>query len=196
MVKEFRKPDVKAARCRSKAPRIVNKDFLNALFEKHPELASMNISDIKEVIKLFHEKLWNHVITNRDGIELPEQLGVIFLGTCNSPKKYNVNYGESIKNDHPIRHRNFESDSYLAKIFYTNYSSKYNFKYRSLWMFEATRAFKRAVAKTYPENWKIFIQVENGRNISKYVKKSKKKDYFIKQSSKPIDDNYDEFAID
>lgn len=196
MLKEFRKPDVKAPRCRPGATRIVSNSFLEDLANRHPETKGMKIADVNKILQTMHGKMWDHAVNNRDGVELFEQLGFVFVGTCNSPKKYNVDYGNSIKNDTTLRHRNFESDNYLAKIFYTNFASKYKFKNRELWMFEATRSFKRAVAKVYPEKWKLFVQVENGRNISRYMNLARKNAFIQKRSLLPVEDTYDEFNLD
>lgn len=56
---------------------------------------------------------------------------------------------------------NLDTDGKLAKIFYTNLSTKYRFKNRELWQFKAVRQFKRTVAEVYLSNgintllWKI-----------------------------------------
>jgi hypothetical protein len=196
MLKKFRKPDVKAPRCRPGASRLVNKTFLDELASCHPETKDLGIADVNKILQTMHGKMWDHAANYRDGIELFEQLGFVFVGTCNSPKKYNVDYGNSIKNGSTLRHRNFESDNYLAKIFYTNFASKYKFKNRDMWMFEPTRAFQRTVSKIYPEKWKIFVQVENNRNISRYIEKAMKSSFIKKRSMLPVDDNYDEFNLD
>ena len=171
MLKEFRKPDVKAPRCRPGASRLINTAFVKNLAERYPETKNLKIADVNKILQVMHGKMWDHAVNNRDGVELFEQLGYVFVGTCNSPKKYNTDYGNSIKQGTTIRHRNFESDNYLAKIFYTNFASKYKFKNRELWMFQPTRAFQRTVSKIYPEKWKIFLQVENNKHFSLYRKK-------------------------
>lgn len=196
MLKEFRKPDVKAPRCRPGASRLVNKSFLDELASRYPETKDLGLAGVNKILQTMHGKMWDHAANNRDGIELFEQLGYVFVGTCNSPKKYNVDYGNSIKNGTTLRHRNFESDNYLAKIFYTNFASKYKFKNRELWMFEPTRAFQRTVSKVYPEKWKLFVQVENNRNISRYIERNIKSAYIKKQSLLPVDAEYDEFNLD
>lgn len=196
MIRDFKKPDVKAPRCRPKAQKLVNKEFIKELAKKHPECKGMSTKQINDILALFHGKLWNHAVNNRDGVELPEGLGYIFVGTCSSAKKYNTDFGNSIRNDLRYRHKNYESDSYLAKIFYTNFASKYKFKNRELWMFKATRLFKRKVAKEYPEKWKMYIQVESGRMISKYLKSMGKNNFFKKRSENyELDESYNEFDL-
>ena len=180
MMKEFKKPDLNAPRCRVGAHKIVSLNFLKEFKEKYPQYQDLSIEQCKEILKIFHRKLWDHALRNRDGIELPESLGYIFLGTCRSAKKYNTDYGNSIKNNRRSRHTNFESDNYLAKIFYTNFASKYKFRSREMWYFKAFRDFSRSVPEVYRNNWKIYIQVESGRNLSRYMKGVRKSNYFRK----------------
>lgn len=196
MIKEFKKPDLNAPRCRGKVHTVLNQKFLNEFIEKYPEYKAFNMTDARAILSNFHEKLWDHATNSRDGVELPENLGYLFIGTCFSPKKYNTDFGNSIKNETRLRHRNFESDNFLAKIFYTNYAAKYKFKNRELWVFDAIRNFKRAVAKAYPNNWKMYVQVENGIHITNYLKKTRKDNWMRHQKETfVIDDLYNEFDL-
>ena len=196
MIREFKKPDLNAPRCRSGAPKIINLNFLKEFVEKYPQYKDLSIEQAHQILRIFHGKLWDHALKNRDGIELPEGLGFVFLGTCFPAKKYNADYGNFIKNNIRSRHKNFESDNYLAKIFYTNFANKYKFKNRELWSFTAIRDFKRGVAPIYRENWKIYVQVENGKNISKYMKKIKKIEYIKKiGETYKVSSSYNEFDL-
>ena len=197
MIKEFRKPDLKAPRCRQQIHTVLNNKFIEEFTTKHPKYKDLKMSDIRKILNTFHGKLWDHALHNRDGVELPEHLGYIFIGTCSSPKVYNTDFGKSIKNN-DIRYRlkNFESDNYLAKIFYTNFSTKYKFKNRMLWRFTAVRDFKSSVSKVYPDNWKKYVQVENGKNISKYLNSYYKEQWIEKQINDfVIDPLYNEFDL-
>jgi hypothetical protein len=195
-MKDFKKPDLNAPRCRESIHQILSNDFVKKFIEKYPQYAHLTLKDVRLILNTFHGKLWNHVVHNREGIELPEGLGYIFLGTCFSAKKYNTDFGNSIKSENLLRHRNFESDNFLAKIFYTNYANKYKFRNRELWVFKAHRDFKRAVAPSYKENWKIFLQVENGKHITKYLKTVFKNDWVKKvQSNFVVDPLYNEFDL-
>jgi hypothetical protein len=196
MIKQFKKPDLTAPRCRQANHTVLNKKFLEEFAEKNPKYKNINMTDVRKILNTFHGQIWDHALHNRDGVELPESLGYVFIGTCFSPKKYNTNFGESIKSEVTIRHRNFESDNFLAKIFYTNYANKYKFKNRELWTFSAIRDFKRGVARVYPEKWKMYLQVENGKHITKYLKKYFKNNWFKKNEENfVIDPLYNEFDL-
>lgn len=197
MIKDFNKPDLNAPRCREKVKSHISQSFLNEFIEKYPQYKDLSYADVRKILSTFHGKLWNHAVHNRDGVELPEGLGFIFIGTCQAAKSYVVDYGTSLEYDQKIRHRNFESDNHLAKIFYTNFASKYKFKYREMWKFVGTRDFKRSVAKVYPEKWKMYVQAEANKNISRYVKQYLRSQAISKKvENLEIDDTYNEFNLD
>jgi len=166
----FKKSDLNAPRFRSKSMNILNKELYDKFIEKYPQHKNLEIKKFKNIIKTFNGNLWKGVIDNREGIELPESLGYIFIGTCDKPDKINPNYKDSIKYGKLVTHRNWESDNYLAKIFYTNYSLKYRFKKRELWKFNPVRQFSRKVSKTYPELYSKYIYVKKGINVSNLLK--------------------------
>lgn len=204
MNREIKKPDLNAPRCRPSVHRIITKlnnnnatdhKFLQEFKALHPQYKLTN-DQANNILNVFHGKLWDHALKNRDGVELPEGLGFVFLGTCKPAKKYNVDYGAFLKDGIQVRHRNFESDSKLAKIFYTNFANKYKFRNREMWCFTATRDFKRAVPEVYRANWKIYVEVENGRNISNYMKRAAKNNYFKKLKENYVaDESYNEFDL-
>lgn len=197
MIKDFKKPDLNAPRCRENAHIIIGKEFLKEFVEKYPQYKDLSDKDVKKILKTFHGKMWDHALHNRDGVELPEGLGFIFVGTCQAAKTFVIDFATSLEYDQKMRHRNLASDNYLAKIFYTNFASKYKFKHREMWYFRGTRDFKRAVAKVYPEKWKMYVQVESGRNISKYVNAHRKTVHIEKKNDEfEIDPLYNEFDID
>jgi len=207
MNKELKKPDLKAPRCRSEVHniirRIANKQsssyahqFLKEFVEEYPQYKDFTNDQAVDILENFHGKMWNHALHNRDGIELPKNLGYIFLGTCQQAKTPGIDFGALIKDNIQKKHLNFESDNKLAKIFYTNFSTKYKFRNREMWSFTATREFKRAVAPVYRNNWKIYVEVENGRSISKNFKRAMKNQYFKnRDQTYELPSSYNEFDL-
>jgi hypothetical protein len=165
MATEFRRPDVKAPRFRQESLNITSKEFCVKFREKHPKHKSMSDTQIKDIIKAFNETLWETVIETRDGVQLPEGIGYIFIGTCQAAKSKNVDYAKSRKYGVPVSNNNWETDGKLAKIFYSSYASKYKFAFRECWSFTACRNFKRMVAKTYPENWTMYVQIDSNKKM-------------------------------
>ena len=74
-MREFRKPDLNAPRYRPKVYNVLSQDLLTQFKEKYPKYKDLSYQVFKDVIKKANEVLWNTVIENRDGVELPESLG-------------------------------------------------------------------------------------------------------------------------
>lgn len=157
---------------RFKAPRFnsLSPEVLQKLAKRHDCLVK-DTKKIKEIIVAANKAIANTVIDFRDGIELPDQLGHLFLGTCQPKVRKNVDFKTTENFRKVIQHRNWESDNYLAKIFYTNYGTKYKFKFHEIWGFKACRDFTSHVGRTYPENWKKYIQVDHTLKVSKLYRK-------------------------
>lgn len=60
-------------------------EFYNKFIEENPKYNTLTLEQFKDVIKTFNGLIWEGVIRERDGIQLPEQLGYIFIGSC--PKR-------------------------------------------------------------------------------------------------------------
>ena len=192
----IKKPDLNAPRYYPSMHVIAGRSFFNKFRKKFPQYKEYSDTKLKKVIDTYNKKLWESAIENRDGIELPEGLGHVFIGTCPSPRGFNTDMRNSINTGTRLRHRNFESDNYLAKIFYTSFASKYRFMHRRLWVFDGCRKFTRTVSATYPDNWKKYIQVDNFRYISKlYKKKVMANKYAAVRTDNSATDDYNEFDM-
>jgi hypothetical protein len=194
MTKEFRAPDVKAPRFRPETLNITNKEFFDKFREKHPKHSGISDLQIKEIIKAFNETLWETVIETRDGVQLPEGIGYIFIGTCQSAKGKNVDFAKSKKYGVAVSNNNWETDGKLAKIFYSSYASKYKFAFRECWSFTACRNFKRKVAKTYPENWTMYVQIDSNKKMREMYTAITMKNKILKEQAVKLK-TYNEFDL-
>jgi hypothetical protein len=166
----FRKPDLSAVRYRVKRQNIINDEYKTAFEKKHPNCKNFSRKELKKIITLFNTRLWQKVIEHRDGIELPEGLGNVFVGSCPRVEKENIDYGKSIKYGTKVTHKNYDTDGHVSKIFYTNYNVKYKIQDRKLWGFNACRYFKRAVTQAFKEDFKKYIVVDNTTKVSHLYK--------------------------
>ena len=164
-MKEFKSPDLTAPRYRPEVHTIMNKEFFESFKKKHPKYKDLDNVELRKIVKYFNNTLYQTVIDTRDGVQLPEQIGWLFIGTCQSPKKQNIDFVKSKKYGVAVTNKNWETDGKLAKIFFTSYALKHKMKNREFWGFVACREFKRTVAKTYPENWNMYLVVEPTRKI-------------------------------
>jgi hypothetical protein len=193
-MREFKKPDLKAPRFRPEAYNVLNKEYFERFKEKYPKYKNLDNKKIKDIIKVFNQTLYNTVINTRDGIQLPDQIGWLFIGTCQQSKKQNVDFVKSKKYGVTVTNNNWDTDGKLAKIFFTNYALKHKMKNREFWSFIACRDFKRSVAKNYPENWNMYLQVEPNVKLYKAYVRSIQKDYAVKQQAKSLE-TYNEFDL-
>jgi hypothetical protein len=159
-MKEFKSPDLTAPRYRPEVHTIMNKKFFESFKSKYPKYKDLDNKELRKIIKYFNQTLFQTVIDIRDGVQLPEQIGWLFIGTCQSPKKQNTDFVKSKKYGVAVSNKNWETDGKLAKIFFTSYALKHKMKNREFWSFTACREFKRSVAKAYPENWNMYVVVE------------------------------------
>jgi hypothetical protein len=177
-MKNFKKPNLKAPRFREKRLSLLNKKLIEDFKAKYPLFENIDNEKLKRIIKIYNKNLWEGVIKFRDGVELPDSLGYLFIGTC-APGKHskNINYGESTEKGRLLQNNNWDTDGNIGKIFYTNSSTKYKFKNRELWKFEATREFKRSVSKEYPKDWTKYVIIQNKYQVAHlYQDKTKKSD--------------------
>lgn len=191
---DIKKADLNAPRYRPQRKTLLTEKYYRSFRKKFPEYKDVPNKVLTGIINTFNEQMWIAAVNNRDGVELPEGLGVIFIGTCNSPKKYNTDYSLSVEVDQRVKHRNFESDNYLAKIFYTNYSNKYRFKNREVYQFKGCRDFTTAASKAFVENWKMYIQVDNYAKINKLFEKQRFKEILNKRQDEQLIE-YNEFDL-
>ena len=188
MTKIFKSPNLNGPRFRQKRLSFLNKKLFEEFKNKYPKYGAISNEKLKKIIRLYNKNLWRGVIKYRDGVELPDSLGYLFIGTC-SPAKYNntnINYAKSAQYGKMLTNNNWDTDGNIGKIFYTNASTKYKFKNRELWKFEACREFKRSVAAEYPKNWNKYKIIQNKYQIAHL--------YQNKLDSKELED-YNEFEM-
>jgi hypothetical protein len=193
-MKEFNKPNVKASRYRPKAYNVLNKKFFEKFKKKYSKYKDVDNVLLRSIIKRFNELMYNMVIEKRDGVLLPEQIGWLFIGACETSKKENIDFAKSNKYGIQVTNNNWNTNGKLAKIFFTNYALKHKIKNREYWTFVACRNFKRSVAKAFSENWNNYIVIDS----TKKIKLNNQKE-FLKNKSQKIQieklKSYNEFDI-
>jgi len=194
MKKLFRKPDLNAPRFRPNRTNILNGVLYKAFIKKYPRYEGIDLATFKSIIRTFNEELYLGIIQNRDGVELPDGLGFIFMGTCPATKKQNINIVESIKHGMVVKHQNWDSDNNLLKIFFTNHTSKYPLQNKQVWSFKAVKQFRKAASDAYKENWPKYIVVDPMKKISTFFTKMRRKDVSM-ADGKNIPADYDEFKM-
>lgn len=192
----YKLPDLNAPRFRPKRLNLLNKETYKQFIKENPKYKdSLTYEQYKKIITTYNETIWKKTIEERDGVEFPEQLGYLFVGTCPRKKKDNPDVVKSRLYGIRVQNQNWDSDNYLAKIFYTNFENKYKFKNHELWGFKAVREFKRSLSKVYRVDWKKYVMVDNKLKISLLFRKRKIKEFLLKKTEQMLSE-YDEFKID
>lgn len=194
MKKAYPKPDLNGPRFRPTRTNILKRSLYDAFIEKYPKYKDIDLATFKTIIRTFNEQLYNGIIENRDGVELPEGLGFIFMGTCPGTKKQNIDIAKSLKYGVITNHQNWDADGNLLKIFYTNHTSKYPLQNKQVWAFKAVKQFRKAASEAYKEDWPKYVVVDATQKISAFFKQMRKKDFILTQG-KNIPDDYDEFKM-
>ena len=74
----YHEPNKKGPRFRRNFKRVLNQEFFKRLRKEYPDLM-LSVKDVHKIIETFHELCREVISTNRDGLELPEQLGHVFV---------------------------------------------------------------------------------------------------------------------
>jgi len=190
----FNTPNLQAPRFRSETYQVLNREFFDRFRKKNPKYKNLKDKELRSIVKSFNKKVYETVIDKRNGLELPESLGWLFIGTCQNSKKKNIDFAKSIKYGVKVSNKNWDSDGKLAKIFFTSSVLKHKFRNREFWGFKACREFKRAVAKTYPENWNNYIVVDPRQKFKAAYSKKVANEIRLKKQEHALKD-YNEFDL-
>ena len=190
----FRKPNLNGPRFKERRISILTVSRLKKFKKKFPEHKHIELSDYKNIIKTFNLLIVENIISNRNGVELPNGLGCIFIGSCPKPKKENINFAESVKLGMKVTYKNWDSDNKLMKIFYTNHNTKYPLSNKKVWMFKPVKQFRKKASDNYKENWAKYVDISPNEKISAMFDRHRSKER-IKNMKPIIPDGYDEFDV-
>lgn len=171
----FKRPNLNAPRVRPKVYNFHTKSFFDEFRKEYPEYKNLSDKILKEKLQFITDSIKDQVINTREGVELPLGLGYMFIGSCPKKVSPNPDIQTSYQYNKLISHKNYESDQYLAKIFYTTFETKYKFKYHNSWGFKACRKFKRSVKPVYVENYTKYIKIDNFIKVSTIFRKNVKR---------------------
>lgn len=174
-MKTSKQPDLKAPRFTVPMESSTSKEFIDYIRKKVPQTKNFSDNEIRHIVGTFNKTLWQNVISNRDGVDLPQGIGRLFIGSCK--KKSNVDFANTNKYGKVIQHKNLESDKYLAKIFFSTVGLK-NVSYANheLWGFKACRNFTRSTSKAFRDKWMMYIKVDPRRSIDALFRQTVKLD--------------------
>lgn len=192
-LKNNRLPDIKAPRFRKTYLNVINPEFINEFISEFPEYKDLKELESAEkttkTVKLFNEYICKHVIDNRDGIDLPERLGVVFVAS-KKPKTNMTDLGQSMKLNQIVKNLNLETNGLRSTILYSKHSRNHGITISTIWSFFPCRNFKRAVSKAFKSNYNMYRRIERKYEIERLFKE--RKGVTIKRDI-PVYKSYNEF---
>lgn len=196
-MKKINKPDVNAPRYRKQRISVLKKETLKSLKKKHPKYSELTLSDFKKIITTFNQNVGEGMIKNREGVDLLNGLGLIFMGSCPKSKKVNIDFQKSFKYGVQATHKNWDSDNKLLKIFYSNHDTRYSFKNKQVWSFKAGKELRKKCSDAFKENHAKYIEVPNNKKISAIFEQHRNRNYGkeIRNKVPELPEDYNEFEL-
>jgi hypothetical protein len=154
-------PNRKAPRNRLKSTSIMNTFELSKFRKKHPEYLDVTLKEFSDIIRVFNSEIIDSVISNRDGVILPENIGRLSIITFSRPKKKIIDFGKSNKTGQLHYHMNWNTDNRLCKIMYNSAINNYGNKNSKFYGFLPNREFKKTVSVAINKNWQKYVYLNN-----------------------------------
>lgn len=158
---------------KAKVPGVKPLKFFGRLKRVYPNLEKYSDTQIKNLIYRFNrEVLLEQVACTREGVELPGNLGHIFLGTFGHMKEGNelVNVVESVKQGKRVYYTSNHTDGHSCKVYYTNTAVKLRFENADYWGFTACKHLRKRCSAEYSKQWQKYFKVTKTRFISAFVR--------------------------
>lgn len=162
---KFLKADLSAPRYRTVKRGLAGKPLYASFYKKHPDLKGV-ISNIqyREIVKEFNKEIMEAVCENRDGVELPESLGFLFIGAIKYTRSQKaIDYTKSRELNKTVYHKNWDTDMKIGKLIFTMLPAKYKMKDGNMWAFKASRKFSRMVSKNFKFNYERYMDITHQR---------------------------------
>jgi hypothetical protein len=165
----YNTPDRNASRNRLKSTSIMNTFELSKFSRKYPEYPDLTLKEFSDIIRAFNGEIINTVISNRDGVVLPENIGKLSIITFSRSKRKIIDFGKSNETGQLHYHMNWNTDNRLCKIMYNSSINNYGNKNGRFYGFLPNREFKKTVSDAINKNWQKYVYLNN--NIDSRKKK-------------------------
>jgi hypothetical protein len=157
----YNTPDRNAPRNRLKSTSIMNTFELSKFSKKYPEYPDLTLKEFSDIIRAFNSEIINAVISNRDGVVLPENIGKLSIITFSRSKRKIIDFGKSNETGQLHYHMNWNTDNRLCKIMYNSSINNYGNKNSRFYGFLPNREFKKTVSDAISKNWQKYVYLNN-----------------------------------
>lgn len=174
------------------------REFYKDLKEKFPQLKKYTDAQIHKHIKEFNEYIAETIVSDRNGLMLPANMGLVMI--CTMGKRTNaVDHKTSTELGKTVHFTNDWSESFGGGLYYSTNQTKEGkanperlYTNCEYWYMSCTKNLKLAICKAYKTDWKIFYALPKSRRyidmVDTYQKKLK-----TKKVIREIKDTYNEF---
>lgn len=159
----YRIPNRKGSRVRKPVTSIVDYKFVSEFRKQHPEYNSLSKAEFNTILSQFNLDIVNAAIDNRDGVRLPERLGLIQIMTFPRPKRKIADFGKSNETGELHYHGNWDTDNKIGKIVFKNTLDGYSYKNCRFWGLIPSRLFKKEMSTAFKRSWQKYIYIDNKR---------------------------------
>lgn len=143
--------------------------YFKQLKAQYPELKQYTNGEIRRHIIAYNKCIADTICTHRDGVELPEHMGTVFVGALKS-KNPPIDWTATEKTGKIIYQNSLKSMGYSFIIFYVHSLEKYNFANRGIWKITCTETVTSKVGAAFNKNWKNFISIPSRQHVEGFIK--------------------------
>lgn len=165
----MRKPNLNAPRVRKTYKNTLDIELYERFVKENPDY-NIDWETFKNIVKTSNQVIADMVIDHREGVDFPSALGKLMIGACDKKKDKNYDYAVSGQIGKEVQHRNWESNKYLCKIFYSSFETKYKFPLIDSWSFKPCRNLKRKCSQAFRKNWNMYMKIPSFQKIGYLAK--------------------------
>ena len=160
----YKKPNLNAARARYSNESVVTRESFKRFKKEYPEYSGMQLKEFNTIVRAFNIAIKEKVCENRDGVRLPERLGLLQIIAFPRPRKKVVDYGMSNRTGVRCYHANWDTDNKIGKLIYQNTLKGYAFKNCRFWGMLPSRSFKLRVSEAFRAFYAKYLYIDNHVN--------------------------------
>ena len=162
--------DPRGPRCRTPRHVTINREVYDKYLEQNPN-SKLTFTEFKQICLRGNTLYRQAIMKNREGIELPERMGRMFIGAYEKGKdKPYYDWAVLRKKKVAYSHKNWESDRYVCKLFYTNFGNQNKYQLRQYWYFNGCRKATEETSKNFRENWNFYVKIPRFQKMSELDK--------------------------
>ena len=171
----------------------LNKKFCHLIRKNNHSMKDYSNPMIRDIARSYNEKVKDYIMENRDGVELAQSLGRLFIVSYKSKAKYK-DQKSSKEEGREVYFKNPETEGMNCKIMHTVYRQKYVFLNSRLYGFKAMQQFSRKVSGFYRDNYKKYIFLNDIRKFQELDNKLRYKEMFEQERIDKLK-TYNEFEL-